>query len=79
LPFAFKTVFESLEVKAALLLYTLLLSMENIVDNLQTKESLTYDQVYQRLMDLSGDDRLIFSVELVRRNQATSKLPRDEY
>jgi hypothetical protein len=24
-------------------------------------------------------DRLIFSVELVRRNQAISKLPRDEY
>jgi hypothetical protein len=32
--------------------------MENIVDNLQTKEDLTYDQVYQKLMDLgiSKDD-----------------------
>jgi hypothetical protein len=38
LPHAFKSVFESLEAKAALLLYTLPPSMENIVDNLQTKE-----------------------------------------
>jgi hypothetical protein len=43
LPHAFKSVLESLEAKAALLLYTLPPSMENIVDNLQTKEGLTYD------------------------------------
>jgi hypothetical protein len=54
LPHAFKSVFQSLEAKAALLLYTLPPSMENIVDNLQTKEVLTYDQVYQKLMNLSS-------------------------
>lgn len=53
LPTAFKSVFDSLEAKAALLLYSLPSSMENVVDNLQTKPDLTYDQAYQRLMDLS--------------------------
>jgi transposase InsO family protein len=57
LPHAFKSVFDSLEAKAALLLYTLPPSMENIVDNLQTKEGLTYDQVYQKLMNLSTSDK----------------------
>ena len=26
--------------------------MDNIVDNLQTKDNLTYNQVYEKLMDL---------------------------
>ena len=41
-----------LEAKAALLLHSLLSSIDNIVDNLQTKENLTYNDVYQHLMDL---------------------------
>ena len=52
LPFVFKSVFESPEAKAAILLRSLPESMNNIVDNLQTKEDLTYDHVYNKLMDL---------------------------
>ena len=52
LPFVFKSVFESPEAKAAILLCSLPASMNNIVDNLQTKEDLTYDHVYNKLMDL---------------------------
>ena len=52
LPFVFQTVFESPEAKAAILLHSLPESMNNIVDNLQTKEDLTYDHVYNKLMDL---------------------------
>jgi len=52
LPFVFQTVFESPEAKAAILLRSLPESMNNIVDNLQTKEDLTYDHVYNKLMDL---------------------------
>jgi len=51
-PFVFQTVFESREAKAAILLRSLPESMNNIVDNLQTKEDLTYDHVYNKLMDL---------------------------
>ena len=54
LPYVFKSVFESLTAKAALMLYSLPSSMDNIVDNLQTKDGLTYDQVYQKLMDLNS-------------------------
>ena len=36
------------------MLYSLPSSMDNIVDNLQTKDGLTYDQVYQKLMDLNS-------------------------
>ena len=43
LPFTFKGIFQSLEAKAALMLYTLPPSMENIVDNPQTKTNITYD------------------------------------
>ena len=52
LPLAFKPLFESLEAKAAFLLLSLPPSLENVVDNLQTKQDLTYDQAYQRLLDL---------------------------
>ena len=52
LPFVFQTVFESHEAKAAILLRSLPESRNNIVDNLQTKEDLTYDYVYNKLMDL---------------------------
>ena len=54
LPLAFKLLFESTEAKAALLLRSLPESMNNIVDNLQTKEDLTYDHVHQRLLDLKS-------------------------
>ena len=44
--------FESPEAKAAVLLHSLPESMNNIVDNLQTKDDLTYDHVYNKLLDL---------------------------
>ena len=53
LPFAFRTVFESAEAKAAFLLNILPSSMSNIKDNLMTKDNLTYDHCYQRLMDIN--------------------------
>jgi len=52
LPFVFQTMFESPEAKAAILLHSLPESMNNIVDNLQTKPDLTSDHVYNKLMDL---------------------------
>ena len=52
LPFVFHSVFESPEAKAALLLRSLQESMNNIVDNLQATEDLTYDHVYNKLLDL---------------------------
>ena len=51
LPFVFQTVLESPEAKAAILLRSLPESMNNIVDNLQTKEELTYDHVYNKRID----------------------------
>jgi len=50
--FAFQSVFESPETYAAILLGSLPALMNNIVHNLQTKEDLTYDHVYNKLMDL---------------------------
>ena len=55
LPFVFQTVFESAEAKAAFLLNTLPSSMSNIKDNLMTKDNLTYEQCYQRLMDITTE------------------------
>ena len=52
--FCFKLVLESPKAKAALLLRSLPESMNNIVDNIQTKEDLTYDHVYQHLLDLKS-------------------------
>ena len=46
LPVAFQSVFKSPAAKAAILLRSLPELMNNIVDNLQTKEDLTYDHVY---------------------------------
>jgi len=45
-------VFDSPEGKAAILLHSLPESMNNIADNLQTKEDLTYDHIFNKLMDL---------------------------
>jgi len=50
--FVFQTLFESPEAKAAILLRSLPESMNNNIDNLQTKKDITYDHVYNRLMDL---------------------------
>jgi len=50
--FVFQTVFVSPESKAAILLRSLSESMNNSIDNLQTTEDLTYDHVYNKLMDL---------------------------
>lgn len=54
LQFLFKLVFKSPEAKAARLLRSLPKSINNIIDSLQTKEDLTYDYVYQRLLDLKS-------------------------
>lgn len=48
----FQNVFESPEAKAALLFLSLPESTNNIIDNLQTKDDLTYDLVYNKLLDL---------------------------
>ena len=45
---------ESPEAKVTLLLRSLPESMNNIVDNLQIKEDLTYDHFYQRLLDVKS-------------------------
>jgi len=71
LPFVFQTVVASAEAKAAILLRSLPESMNNMVDNLQTKEDLTYDHVYNKLMDLkiptavnSADNKAYKSAEV---------------
>jgi len=43
------------EVKAAFLLISLPSSMDNIVDNLQTKERVTYEDVRAKLLDISAN------------------------
>jgi len=50
--FFFQTVFESPETKETILLRFLPESTNNIINNLQTKEDLTYDHVYNKLMGL---------------------------
>jgi len=44
--------FESSKGNAAILLHSLSESMNNILDNFQTKEDLTYHHVYNKKMDL---------------------------
>ena len=52
----FQSVFSDEEFKAHLLLSTLPSTMDNIVDNLRTKETLSYSDVRTRLLDLSSPD-----------------------
>ncbi|RPA93247.1 hypothetical protein L873DRAFT_1816177 [Choiromyces venosus 120613-1] len=52
--FVFISVFKSLEVNAAILLCSLTILMRNDIDNLQTKEDLTYNHVYHKLLDLKN-------------------------
>ena len=52
LPFVFPTVFKSPEAQAAMLLRSLPESMNNIVNNLSTKEGFIYDHLYNKLIDL---------------------------
>ena len=82
LPFAFKSVFESTEAKAALLLHSLPESMNNIVDNVQTKEDLIYDHVYRRLLDLktpsavnSADNKAYKSADGKGKGKAPGRKP----
>ena len=49
-----KTFLQSDTVKASFLMLSLLEDMDNVVDNLQTKMNITYDDVYSRLMDLNS-------------------------
>src|SRR5205814_3450353 len=53
LPYLFHPVLASEQAKAVFLLRSLPRSMESIVDNLQTKQGLTYDDAYQRLVDIA--------------------------
>jgi len=82
LPFAFQSVFESPKAKAAILLRSLPESMNNIVDNLQTKEDLTYDHVYNKLMDLkvptavnSADNKAYKSADVRGKGMETRREP----
>ena len=50
---ALKSLADSDEAKGAFLLLSLLKTYNNIMDNLQTKENLTDNKVYQRLIDLT--------------------------
>ena len=52
LAYALKPFFKSSEIKASLLLGSLPDSMSNIIENLQTKDNLTYELAYNHLMDL---------------------------
>ena len=54
LDYALKGLADSDEAKGAFLLLSLPKTYDNIVDNLQTKPNLTYNEVYQRLMDLAS-------------------------
>src|SRR6185503_15772708 len=49
-----KTFLDSVTVKASFLMLSLPEDMDNIVDNLQTKSNITYDDVYTKLMDLNS-------------------------
>ena len=42
------------EAKAAFLLLSLPSSLSHVVDNLQTKDNLTYSDAYQKLLDLNS-------------------------
>ena len=50
-----QTVFESAEAEAAFLVNTLPSSTSNVKDNLMTKDNLTCEQCYQRLMDITTE------------------------
>ena len=51
------------ETKARHLLMSLLSSMDNLVDDLQSKDSLTYVDVSSRLLELSGSSKLCSNVK----------------
>ena len=77
--------FESPEAKASLLLRSLPQSMNNIVDNLQTKEDLTHDHVYNKLLDLkiptavsSADNKAYKSADIKGKGKVPQReLPRN--
>ena len=54
LDFVLKGLADSDEAKGTFLLLSLPKTYDNIVDNLQTKENLTYNDVYQRLINLAS-------------------------
>ena len=54
LPALLKPLMESQNAKAAFLLLSLPKSLDNVVDNLQTKTDLNYNDVYSRLVDLAS-------------------------
>jgi len=82
LRFVFQNVFESPEAKAAILLHSLPESMNYIVDNLQTKEDLTYHHVYNKLMDLkiptavnSADNKVYKSADVKGKGKELRREP----
>ena len=73
---------ESPEAKAALLLCFLSESMNNIADILQTKENLTYDHIYNKLLDLkipttvnSADNKAYKSPDIKGKGKALRREP----
>ena len=71
LAYALKSFFESSEIKAALLLGSLPDSMNNIVENLQTKDNLTYELAYNHLMDLRSSSSTAPPAETVLKASST--------
>ena len=82
LPYDFKGVFRSPRAKAAYLLLTLPPSMSNIRDNLMTKDNLSYEQCYERLMDLTteedGNSDKAYATMTTSRNKGTDNTPAKE-
>lgn len=72
LPYDFQNAFRSPRAKAAFLLNTLPLSMSNIKEHLMTNDNLTYEQCYQRLMDVATekeDDEACAAASSIRRGK----------
>jgi len=85
LPYLFHPVLASEQAKAVFLLLSLPQSMENIVDNLQTKQGLTYDDAYQRLIDIAdrresgeaSDDKAYKASEKKKRQPKSSNTEKE--
>ena len=74
LAYALQLFFQSSEIKASLLLGSLPDSMNNIVENLQTKDNLTYELAYNHLMDLRSSSSVAPStVETVYKASLTQQ------
>lgn len=74
LAYALKSFFQSSEIKASLLLGSLPDSMNNIVENLQTKDNLTYELAYNHLMDLRSSSSTAAAESVYKASTQPSKV-----